>query len=253
VLAYGGLLALLAAAIARTRRLPPGAERDLSVALLAAVAAWLVHGFYDWDWNIPAVTAPVLVMLGLLGGRPVNATAAAPGPAPPRAIDRPAVRGALVGVATLAAAAAVVSAGLPWLAASKADSAAEAATGRSAGALQRAAAEADLAARLNPLATRPLFVAAAIAYARGRLLETREALLEAADRSPDDPQVWFRLGSLALQLADREGYVQATMRQFRLDPRNPLARGQSERALLFLTPAASSATATGTPLRAATG
>ena len=26
--------------------------------------AWLVHSFYDWDLNIPAVTAPVLVVTG---------------------------------------------------------------------------------------------------------------------------------------------------------------------------------------------
>jgi len=55
---------------ARTRAMRDGRRRDLAVALLAASAAWVVHGFYDWDFVIPAVTAPVLVMLGILAGQP---------------------------------------------------------------------------------------------------------------------------------------------------------------------------------------
>lgn len=250
VLAYGAILALLAAAIARTRATESARERGVAVALLAAAAAWLVHGLYDWDFSIPAVTAPVLVMLGILAGRPHarpagEATIAA---APPRL----GARAPLVTLATLLTAAAIVSAGLPWLAAEKADSAAETSAARTPEALEDAAAEADLAARLNPLATRPLFVAAAVAAARDRLLEARAHLLEAADRAPDDPQVWGRLAGLALQLADRQGYLRATQRLFELDPLNPVAGSQSSIALQFLTPPASSATATGTPLTAGT-
>ena len=91
--------------------------------------------------------------------------------------------------------------------------AAERATANTPEALQDAAAEADLAARLNPMATRPLFVAAAIAARRDRLLEARAHLLEAADRAPDDPQVWVRLALLAQRLADRPGYLQASRRR----------------------------------------
>jgi hypothetical protein len=251
LLAYGAVLALLAAAIARTRAMAPGRRRDLAIAMLAATAAWLAHGFYDWDFNIPAVTVPVLVMLGILAGHPdprrrdedLFATAVEP---------RLAARTALVALPALVAAAAVASAGLPWLAARKADDAAEATSSRAPGALEHAAAEADLAARLNPLSTRPLFVAAAVAARRGRLLEARADLLEAAERAPDDPQVWGRLAGLALELADRQGYVQAIRRLFALDPLNPVADSQRSGALQFLTPPASSATATGTPLAAGT-
>jgi hypothetical protein len=252
LLAYAAVLALLAAAISRTRALADGRQRDLAYALLAASAAWLVHGFYDWDFNIPAVTAPVLVMLGLLAGHP-----------DPRrreedlfaaAADEPrlATRAGVVAVATLLATAAVASAGLPWFAAHKADDAAEATSSRAPQALEKAASEADLAARLNPLATRPLFVAAAVAARRGRLLEARADLLEAADRAPDDPQVWGRLAGIALELADRQGYAHATSRLFALDPLNPAGDRQRSGALQFLTPPASSATATGTPLTAGT-
>ncbi len=250
LLVAGALLALLAAALARTRALRSGRERDLAIALLAACAAWLVHGFYDWDFNIPAVTAPVLAMLGILAGRPdprprAPALAAVPG-------ERFAAAGAGIGVAALVAIAVIASAALPWLAASKADAAAETAAAGTPAALDRAAAQADLAARLNPLSTKPLFVAAAIAVARKRLLDARAYLLRAADRTPEDPQVWGRLAGLAVQLADRRGYLLATERLFVLDPHNPVAEAQASRALEFLAPPAGSATASGTPLVAGT-
>lgn len=243
LLAYGAVLALLAAAIARTRATESGRRRDLAIALLAGAAAWLVHGFYDWDFVIPAVTAPVLLGLGLLAGTALPAEPAA---------DEPAygARAALVGVGTLLAVAAIVSAGLPWLADRKAEHAAAAAGARTPEALEDAAAEADLAARLNPLSVRPLYVAATIAAARGRLLEARADLLEAVDRTPDDPQAWGRLALLALQLADHRGFALATRRQFALDPHSPIAEKQLSLAQQFLALPAGSATATGTPLNA---
>lgn len=247
VLAYGAVLALLAAAIARTRRQEHGRERDLSIALLAAAAAWLVHGLFDWDLQIPAVTAPVLVMLGLLGGRAAAAEPAlAPRPAPLLGARVP-----LVALATLVACAFAASVALPWLAANKADGAAEIASAGTPEALADAAAQADLAARLNPLSARPLYVAAAVAGRRDRLLEARAHLLEAVDRAPRDPQTWSRLAGLAAQLADRNGFLAATRRLFALDPHNPIAEAQASIAAQFLAPPASSATATGTPLTSA--
>jgi len=247
LLAYGAILALLAAAIARTRSLAGGRRRDLSVALLAASLAWLVHGFYDWDFTIPAVTAPVLVMLGVLAGRPVPSR---PEDAALADADGPgfAARGALVAVGALACAGVVISAGLPWLSGQKTEASAEAASSRTPQALQEAAAQADLAARLNPLATRPLFVSAAVAAARGRLLEARAALLEAVDRTPDDPQAWGRLAGLALRLADYDGFARATQRQFELDPLHPVAERRLSIAEQIRTLPAESATTTGTPL-----
>lgn len=249
LLAYGAVLALLAAAIARTR--PATGDRNLAVALLAASAAWLVHGFYDWDFVIPAVTAPVLVMLGLLAGR-----------RGPERLDEPAIaddlgpgyppRVAIVALTTLLCLAAIISAGLPWLAGRKAVDAAEATASRTPQALEEAAAQADLAARLNPLATRPLFVSAAVAARRGRLLEARAALLEAVDRTPDDPQAWGRLAGLALRLADYEGFVRATQRQYTLDPQHPAAERLLSIAEQLRTLPANSASATGTPLTAGT-
>jgi O-antigen ligase len=66
VLGLGALLALLWAAVQRVRA---RTDSDLAGALLAAAAAWFVHALIDWDWDIPGVTVPALVFLGVLGAR----------------------------------------------------------------------------------------------------------------------------------------------------------------------------------------
>jgi hypothetical protein len=251
VLAYGGLLALLAAAIARTRRMPGGRARDITVALLAAAIAWFVHNFFDWDWNIPAVTAPVLAMLAIAAGRPL-APRHDPLPLSLSAPARPGRRYALVALAALLTAAALGSIVVPLVATSRSDAAAVETGSNTPATLQDAAAKADLAARLDPLSTRPLFVASAIALNRGRLLDARADLLEAAGRAPQDPEVWSRLAAIAVRLADWPGYLRATQRLFALDPHNPQATSGGSLALLLLASPADSATATGTPLVAGT-
>src|SRR4051794_33722913 len=74
-----GALALLAAAgvnrvVKGTRAerggIPAGGDHRYAAALLAAVAAWLVHMWFDWDWDIPGVAIPLFAMLGLLASRP---------------------------------------------------------------------------------------------------------------------------------------------------------------------------------------
>ncbi len=250
LLAAGGLLALLAAAVARVRAMRPGRSRDLAVALLAAAAAWTVHATFDWDWNIPAVTAPVLAMLGVIAGAAGTGARARPDAISGEEEGAPG-RSLLLVAATVAAVAVVISAALPaWADHNAARAAATASSGKRAD-LVHAAAQADLAARLDPLATRPLFVAAAVAEARERLLEARADLLEAADRRPGDPAVWLRLSGIALRLADRDGLIRAAQRALALDPANPAAAALLKRALAAQTPPEASATATGTPLPAA--
>ena len=52
------------AAAAAYRRAPVAAS-----GAVAAVAAWAVHAGLDWDWEMPAVTLPVLILLGALIAR----------------------------------------------------------------------------------------------------------------------------------------------------------------------------------------
>ncbi|WP_354699124.1 O-antigen ligase family protein [Paraconexibacter sp. AEG42_29] len=278
LLAYGGLGALFFAAVARVRALPDGRERELGVALLAAAIAWVVHGLFEWDWDIPGVTLPALLLLGAVAGvtRSGDAPGSGPGPGPgpglgaaaapgpPRVVVfvdperegrlRPATVAGVVAV-TIALFAYATSAILPAWSASKSD-AAQAAIGQDAvtdDQLRSAAAKADLAARLDPVSIEPLLVSATIAQRRGRDLEAREDLLEAVGRQPDSSRAWNALAALALPLADRQGFIDATARALELDPHNPFLRTLAARAISFATPPGESATATGTPLPAAAG
>ena len=114
--------------------------------------------------------------------------------------------------------------------------------------LEDAAAEADLAARLDPTAIRPLLASSAIAQGRGRLLDARELLLDAVDRQPYSAVAWQRLLELALKMADRQGARAAARRLLELDPIGTGTRTLAGRLVLFEVPAAGSPTATGTPL-----
>lgn len=239
VLALGGLLMLFVAAVPRVRRMVPGRERDLGVALLAGAAAWLVHGVVDWDWDIPAVTLPPLIFLGVLAARP--------GVRSREPFTDPQERGIggrmfALGAVALLLCGAMASAVLPAWSQSRTEAA------ETAPAPDAAARDADVASRLDPVAVRPLFVESSIDIRRGRLLEARRRLLEAAGRQPDNPEVWYRLAALSLQLADREGFRTAVARFAELDPVNPVTRALGEQATASLAPVNDSATATGTPL-----
>jgi hypothetical protein len=243
VLGLGALGLLLAAALVRVRRLAPGRERDLAGALLAAAVAWAVHACVDWDWDIPGVTVPVLLFLGILGAqaraaRP--AVADADGGGPGRAL-------ALAG-AGLAACAVLASTLLPAWSDAKTDAALQAVADRSPARLEAAASDAELAARLDPLAVRPLFAAAAVAEGRDRLLEARAHLLEAVERQPYSRDAWTRLTRVAFTLADREGVERAAARALALDPGDLELLRFVSRVQGVAAPPEASPTATGTPL-----
>ena len=226
LLGVGAIAALLVAAAAGARRQP---------ALLAAGAAWAAHTLVDWDWDIPAVTMPALLALGVLAARPA---------AYPRARPRPAAL-ALVAAATCLY---LVSVALPAWSRDKSDDALAAARENASPAqLQQAAADAELAARLDPLSARPLFAAAAIAQRRERVLEQRRLLLRAVDREPSSVHAWIRLSEVAVRLGDREGAVRAARAAQRLDPGSANVDRAVQDAYVFEAPPTDSPTATGTP------
>jgi hypothetical protein len=254
-LAMGGLGLLGFVGVRRVRAMPAGRERELGVALLAAAAGWGVHASLDWDWDIAGATIPLLLFLGVLAATPAgedDGRRRAPElfHDPEREGDPTLGRVLGVGVATLAACAIAASALLPWLAVSKTNDAKDDASVQnpSPERLRAAAAEADVAARLDPLSPDPLFASYAIALQRGRTVEARSLLLDAAKRAPNDVRVWTRLAAVALLVADRDGYRQASLRALSLDPRDPRLRRAASRAVAFVAPPDASATATGTPL-----
>jgi O-antigen ligase len=239
----GGVALLFYAALDRVRRMAPGREREIAVALLAGAVAWLVHGLVDWDWDIPGVTVPALLFLGVL---------VAVRPPPRVGVVRPdggiAGRSLALALACVVLGLSIVSAALPLLADSKASNALAVTNNAGESELQHAAAQADLAARLDPTAVRALLAAAAIEQGRGRLLDAQRYLLQAVRRQPYSSAAWERLLRLALQTADRPGAQAATRRLLVLDPLGAGARALAGQLVLFRVPAGSSPTATGTPL-----
>lgn len=241
LLAGAGLALLAAAAFTRVRGLPPGRERDLAAALLGVAAAWAAHSLFEWHWDIPGVTLPALLALGVLAARPAP-------PAPDHAPGG--LRLGVLAAVTLAGAALIVSAAIPAWSASRASAAQEAA-GRAGGdpeQLADAAATAELAARIDPLSARPLLAAAAIAQNRDRPLEARAALLRAVERQPWNATLWSRVSEAALDLADRRGAARAAARWLELDPASPAALGAALGTRALLTAPSQSPTASGTPL-----
>jgi tetratricopeptide (TPR) repeat protein len=250
LLAYGGLLALLAAALARVRALAaagPEHARDhmLAVACVAAAVAWLVHGLIDWDWDIPGVTIPALALLGVAAAMPgVRDTVPTFS-----ASRRPAAMMVALAAVTIALCAFAASAILPAWSQSKARNALDLAAGHSdPSSLARAADQADIAARLNPLATEPLVDASTIAADRGLTGQARRYLLEAVDRAPYDASVWDRLALLAINLGDRAGARRAALQALSLDPANGAAAGIAAETVAIAVAPQDSPTATGTPL-----
>ena len=223
--------------------MPRGRERDLGAALIAGAVAWLVHGLVDWDWDIPGVTVPVLIFLGVLAAAPWQPRGTAPA-----LRSATGTRGLALALACVCLGLIVVSAGLPMVADQKASAAQAVSKDAGPGELQDAAANADLAARLDPTAVRPLLAAAALAEGRDRLLHARRFLLDAADRQPYNSTVWYRLLELALKMADRPGANAAARRLLELDPVGSGPRSLAARLALFEVPAAGSPGATGTPL-----
>jgi len=246
LLALGGLGVLLFAALDRVRAMVAGRRRDMAVALYAGAVAWLVHGFVDWDWDIPGVTVPALLFVGVLVATPREAPWSR---LPAEPVERPVgPRGAALAATCLVLGLVIVSAALPAWADSKTDSALTVSTAARDEELKDATAAAELAARLDPTSVRPLLAAAALAQNRKRLVDARRYLLQAVDRQPYSTAAWERLLVLAVRTADRSGARAAGKRLLELDPIGSSTRLLAGRLPTFDVPAATSPTATATPL-----
>ncbi len=230
-----GCLALLLTSAARALRHAGARARPAVAALLAAALAYAVHSLYDWDWDIPALTVPALLCLGVLVGRRGPGIAVG-------APSRRAWRAGACAAASACLALFAVSAIAPRLAASDAEQALLAASGASRPALRVALARALAAGRVDPLSGAGLRAASTIALRAGRARLAARLLAAAVDRQPTDGQAWQQLSLVYVALGDRRDSVRAARRGLTLDPRAPLAAALAERTVLALTPPASSAT-----------
>ena len=235
-----GALALLGIAAARTSLArAPGRERAFAAALLVSAVAWGLHTLVDWDWDIPGVTVPALVFLGVLAARPPGTprerVAAAGGPG----------RGPALVVGGAAALVVIALAALPAISKELTSDALSQAAENTAADLTEAGEKAALAKRLNPFAVEPMFAQAAIAERGNQPAAAAELLVEAVERQPDNPSTWTRLARFQVLLDDSSGAVRSLLTAARLDP---ATAGVYALAAFGGFDERRSATVTGTPL-----
>jgi len=211
-------LALLAAGIAgaalgafRARRLGPSAA-GLSAFAVAIGTYWLLHSSVDWFWVYPAITAPVLALLGSA----CAPTMLAAGARPPRRTRRWPMVAALVAFALTAIP--------PLLSQRYVDRAYE--TWREQP--ERAYEDLDRAATLNPLTDSPILAEGAIALAAGDEERALAAFREAVERRP---QTWAAHHLIAKLLADtnRAAAAEAIRAAQELNPLSERVRALAEK------------------------
>ncbi len=192
-------------------RIPAGRERDLAGVLVAGAVVWLLHGLVDWLWEMPALGALAMALLGA-------ACALAP--------RRPARLGArrrasLVaiaagGVVVVGALAATLT--LPWLA----ERDVQRATTVWRGDPPAAFALLEQADSLNPISDEADLVAGAIASRLHRYGVMRTRFQAAVDRSPDDWYSNLELGIAASLTGGRQVAAAALEQALQLDPQEPI-------------------------------
>jgi tetratricopeptide (TPR) repeat protein len=186
----------------------PG-ERGLVAAGVAAAAYFLVHGEFDWIEAFPVMMGPALAL-------PLVALIARERPSGAGGLQRPRLRGPVIGLVALAAVAAAVSFALPWLAVRYRERAVQTWRANAPAAF----ADLDRAARLDRLNAAPLLVEGSIALQLGDDARAVASFEEAARREPS----WLAHFELGL-IAGARGDKRAAMRQLeaakRLNPPEP--------------------------------
>lgn len=158
----------------RARRRPE--SRPAVAIALAIVAAGGFAATIDWMWELPAVSAIIIVACALLTG---------PALAPPPAGGRGRFG---FGVAVLLAGwAAIVAAGISFLGQDRIDASR---TALAAGDLDRSVERAEAASTVLPWSQEPYVLKAAALEGDGDLDGAEDSIGEAIDRAPFDPDVW---------------------------------------------------------------
>jgi len=226
-------------------------ERLLAAALLAGVVAYAVHELYDWDWDIPGVTIPVLLFLGVLGGslaRRRRGDRQGGEVAGPRSgVGVVLLRALALVAAALGVAAFALSVVIPRVAAHAASQALVSASTASSPQLRDALNSARAASRLDPLSDAGLRAASTISLHLGQRAQARRYLLAAVARDPSDGAAWQELAYEDFALRDDREALAAARRARALDPEGTIPVALAQAAMLTLGPPSGSATAVGTP------
>jgi hypothetical protein len=193
--------ALVAAALSRRTGL---AAAGVSAGAAGAAAYWLLHGSYDWLWNYPAITAPVMFVLG----------AALAGANGSEEVGRRLRVPVLLGCVVCALAA------LPLF---LSDRYAQRGLGESEAAPAAAAADLDRAASLNPFAVEPLLYKGLLDARLGDSAAALAAFDEARRRQPENYAPYYFTATLVARSQPRRARRQLA-RAVALDPGDPQVR-----------------------------
>jgi tetratricopeptide (TPR) repeat protein len=205
---FVGFLAFAVAAALRCRRMDP-TRAAVAAAGLVSFSYWFAHGSIDWFWEIPALAAPALAMLGLAGGlSPANAMGASRARRPRRAI---------LAVAGAGLVAASISYALPGLAALDVEAAVRGWSKDPAAALDRL----EQARRLNVLSDEPDVIAGVLARRLGDRERATEAFRRALGRAPADWYPHVELAVLDLEAGRRTAALLHLDRARSLNPLEP--------------------------------
>jgi tetratricopeptide (TPR) repeat protein len=222
LLALVGLGAALVAGGGALRN-PDPLARVVAAAALAGFAYWVVHGSFDWFWEFAGLGAPAFALLGIACAlAPARVRSAAPAATPASAggwaRSSTLRRRVVVAGGSLAALAAVVSLGAPWLSQLEIDSAAHIWTR----APREAYARLSDAARLNPLSDEADLLGGTIALRYGELARADHEFSLALARAPGNAYATLEQGAIASATGERAAALALLERAVRLDPREPL-------------------------------
>jgi len=205
---YPGLLLFLGAIAAaglgavRARRLGPQ-PAWLSIIALTAAAYWLGHASFDWFWPYPALTAPVLALLGSACAPALRIVGDAP-------------RGQGRRWLAVAAVVLAVSAVPPYLSHRYVNDA----YGEWRSDLSRAYDDLDRAETFNPLSIDPVLAEGAIARADRDRARAIDAFHQAARDRPEEWAAHFNLAELYARRSPRRARRELAIAE-RLNPYDP--------------------------------
>lgn len=207
-----GLLAfLLAIAVVRSLRAPPGLRIWIAAAA-GGLAAFMIAAAFEWVWEMAAIAGAVLLLAAvILAGRDE------PGAARERTQSSrswPArIVLALLAVAALGAVAVPMAGALATR-----DSRSAAAEGQVVAALE----DSRTAERLQPYAATPRLQRALVLEQAGSLSAAAAAARTATAEEPTNWRTWFVLARIQARAGEPTAALQALRRARRLNPRSPL-------------------------------
>jgi hypothetical protein len=215
-------------AVARTRDLhttperrprePMTAERIGLRTLATTAIAFGVHSTVDWTWFVPGTAVVGLLCAAWVAGRGPLAGPPAAAPAAPRPWHASRAR--------LVAAAAVIAIGLAgawaiWQPQRSANAESAALEALDANRLPQAQAEAEHAARIDPLSIDPLVTLATVQSTAGQPAAARATLQRAVRLQPANPEAWLSLGQLELAQGHARDALTVLNAAVYLDPQSP--------------------------------